>query len=90
MKKQTLKIQCKDLFGKLKIIEREYDEPATWQEAIKIDGESKAFGIFLNKRKTNFMDTERRQEQDAMNKLFKSAMNDPEKLAKIEAILASV
>ena len=37
-----------------------YDEPEDFAEAIEMDGETKAFKTFLNERKTNYMDTIRR------------------------------
>ena len=56
----------------------DYERPKDFEEAIEMDGETKAFKTYLNERKTNFMDKERKQ----MIKDFSSALGkiSPDKL----------
>ena len=62
------------------------------EEAIEMDGELKVWKLYLNERKTSFMDTRRRF---LLNKSIppelKAKLKDatPEQMAQIEAILAA-
>lgn len=39
----------------------DYVYPETWAEAVKMDGEDKAFKTYLTERYTNFLDAKRRE-----------------------------
>lgn len=39
----------------------EYTYPENWIEAVAMDGEDKAFKVYLSERYTNFLDTKRRE-----------------------------
>ena len=56
----------------------DYERPKDFEEAIEMDGEQKAFKTYLNERKTNFMDKERKK----MIKAFSVALGkmNPDKL----------
>jgi len=75
MKDLTIKIKCK--VGKFeKTIEAPYQEPETWQEAIEMDTEPKAFATYLNKRKTNEMDKIRKKEVAKMQETLIAKMQE--------------
>lgn len=62
-----------------------YEYPETMEEAIIVDGEEAVLKVYLQKRKTNFMDTKRKELTGGgipseIKELLKSA--DPVKLAK--------
>ena len=68
MKKMQVSINGKDALGRPFSIQKPYQEPENWKEACSMDTEQKAFKIFLNERKTNFQDKERKQELARINK----------------------
>lgn len=89
MKKATIRVKGKDSLGREFIVPVEYSEPTTWAEACKMDGETKAFKTFLNERKTSFMDRIRTKEKTKRDESLKKGLSDPQKAAKIQAILDS-
>ena len=56
MRTLNLEIKSKDKDP----VVRQYEEPESLKEAIEVDGEQKVFSLFIQKRKTNWMDAERR------------------------------
>jgi len=75
MKKLTVDVKCK--FGKFeKTVVMDYDEPEDFAEAIEVDGEKKAFSIYLNKRKTNHMDVIRKKTVSEMQETVLAKMKE--------------
>ena len=74
-KKMSVDVKCK--FGKFeKTVIMDYTEPENFEEAIEMDGEKKAFSIYLNKRKTNHMDKIRKKEVTAMQETIMEKMKE--------------
>ena len=89
MKKSKIEIKCKSRFGQEKTVKADYEEPESFEEALKMDSKEEIYKVYRIKRKSNFMDDIRRKEVIRMEKPFSEALNDPDKLAQITAILNS-
>jgi len=87
MKTEKIQIKVRSKFGVEKEIVRNYSFPETLKEGIELDGDDSVFAVYSVKRKSNFMDDERRKELVKIEKPLTEALNDPEKAAKIRAIL---
>ena len=69
MKKEMVKVTAK--VGKIeKSKSFEYEYPENFEEAIEVDGESKAMKTYLNERKTNFQDKKRKEMVEQITKLI--------------------
>lgn len=70
-----------------------YEEPETLQEAFDVDGEEKIFSLYLQKRKADFLNNERRKHtstgvpREVLDKLREMSREDILKFAKEQGLL---
>ena len=75
MKKMKVSITAK--LGKFeKKVDKDYEEPENWQEAVKVDGETEAFKLYTIERKTRFQDKERKKMVDQMTKKLSAILTE--------------